>query len=201
MRFGRGLALAIAIVGLSSAAAIAAPSFDCSGVEAGSTEELICNDAGLAALDSEMARLYAKIESQTTAEDFATIKTMQRGWLKGRDEAWKANDPRQYVADAYKERIAVLSIQAGEVMAPDPVDYTCTGGDFDYLIATFYDTDPPVGVFTRPPGGEVPQFIATGWDDDGATHYNIGGLDFVERDGKAALIWAGTQMACTRSPG
>jgi hypothetical protein len=127
---------------------------------------------------------------------------MQRGWIKGRDEAWKASDPRQYVADAYRDRIAVLSVQAGEVEVPDPVDYTCTGGEFENLIATFYETDPPVGVFTRPPGGgDVPQFIATGWDDDGAIHYNTGGLDFFERDGKAELNWGGTPMTCTRSPG
>lgn len=196
-------AMPLAILALAAsvsfaAPALAQPSFDCTGVEAGSTEDMICKDEELSALDREVDRLYHKIKDQTTAEDFENIHAMQVGWLSGRNEAWKADDPRQFVLDAYKERVAVLSIQAGEIMAPDPVDYSCTGGEFDGLIATFYDTDPPGGVFTRMPGGDWPQYIATGWEDGGSIHYNIGGLDFIERDGKAELNWAGTLMQCTR---
>jgi uncharacterized protein len=188
-----------AMILLSSCVIVeAAPSFDCSGVRPGSTEELICKDAELSALDREMDRLYRKIKAQTAEKDFQTVQAYQRGWLKGRNESWKASDPRQFVFDAYQEGIAVLSVQAGEVMAPKPVSYECTGGEFERLVASFYDTTPPVGVFTRTPGGDWPQYIATGWQDQGAIHYNIGGLDFVERDGQADLNWAGTLMKCKR---
>jgi len=176
----------------------AAPSFDCSGARPGGTEEMICKDAELSAMDREVDRLYRKIKAQTTEEDFQTIQAAQRGWLKGRDESWKASDPLQYVVDAYQERIAVLGVQAGEVTAPEPVSYDCTGGAFERLVASFYDTTPPLGVFTRTPGGDWPQYIATGWPENGAIHYNIGGLDFVERDGQADLNWAGTLMKCKR---
>lgn len=200
MNLERGLCIPLSAMVLSSSLAIveAAPSFDCSGVTPGSTEEMICSDAELSALDREVDRLYRKIKAQTTEEDFRGVQTSQRGWIKGRNESWKANDPRQSVLDAYKERIAVLSIQAGEVMAPKPVSYECTGGEFEMLVASFYDTTPPVGVFTRTPGGDWPQYIATGWEDEEAIHYNIGGLDFVERDGHADLNWAGTLMNCER---
>ena len=187
-----------AIVLRSCLEAQAAPSFDCSGARPGSTEDMICQDAELSELDRKVDRLYRKIKAQTTEEDFQTIQAAQRGWLKGRNEGWKASDPRRYVFDAYQERIAVLSVQAGEVTAPGPVSYDCTGGEFERLVASFYDTTPPVGVFTRTPGGDWPQYIATGWPDEGAIHYNIGGLDFVERDGQVDLNWAGTLMKCKR---
>lgn len=178
----------------------AAPSFDCSKVEAGSTEELICKDEELSALDHEMDRLYRKVRSQTTDEDFRMIQAAQKGWLSGRNESWKADDPRQFVKDAYQGRIAILSVQAGEQMVPDPVSYDCAGGEFELLTATFYDTSPPVGVFTRTPGGDWPQYIANGWEDSGAIHYNTGGLDFIDRNGNAELNWAGTLMTCARRP-
>lgn len=189
---------ALLALALGHSAARAAPSFDCSRVEAESTEALICKDEELSALDREVDRLYRKIRSQTTEEDFRTIQASQKGWLSGRNESWKADDPRQFVKDAYQERIAVLSVQAGEQMVPEPVSYDCTGGEFELLTATFYDTSPPVGVFTRTPGGDWPQYIATGWEDSGAIHYNTGGLDFVDRNGNAELNWAGTLMTCAR---
>ncbi len=200
MNLKHGLCIPLSALFMLSSLAIveAAPSFDCSGVKPGSTEEIICGDAELSALDREVDRLYRKIKAQTAEDDFRTVQTYQRGWLKGRNESWKASDPRQFILDAYRERIAVLSIQAGEVMAPKPVSYDCAGGQFERLVASFYDTTPPVGVFTRTPGGDWPQYTATGWKDEGAVHYNIGGLDFVERDGQADLNWAGTLMKCER---
>lgn len=176
----------------------AAPSFDCSGARPGSTEEMICGNAELSAMDREVDRLYRKIKSQTAEADFRTVQARQQGWLEGRDESWKASDPRQFIHDAYQRRIAVLSVQAGDVTVPAPVSYDCTGGEFEQLMATFYETTPPVGVFTRVPGGDWPQYIATGWKEQGTVHYNIGGLDFVERDGRADLNWAGTLMKCKR---
>ncbi len=179
-------------------AAAAEPSFDCSGVGEGSAEAIICEDEALAALDREVAQLYATIEAQTTAKDFHSIRTYQRGWIKGRNEAWKAADPRLHIETAYRDRIAVLSVQAGEVEAPPAMSYSCDGGEFEMLTAVFYDTEPPVGVFTRTPGGDWPQYIAVGWEDDGAIHYNTGGLDFIERGGVAEMIWAGQPMRCER---
>jgi uncharacterized protein len=188
---------AVLVIAICTAAR-AQPSFDCAKVKAECTEAMICGDAELSAMDREVDRLYRKIKSQTSGEDFRSIQAFQRGWIKGRNESWKATDPRQFIFDSYQERIAMLSIQAGEVTVPEPVTYKCAGGEFEQLTAVYYDTKPPVGVFTRVPGGDFPQYITTGWPDDGAIHYNIGGLDFVERDGIAELNWAGTLMKCTR---
>lgn len=193
------LLIAIALILPPAGLALAQPSFDCGAAAGGSAEEMICKDEELSSLDREMDRLYKKVKEQVTAEDFKQIHAMQSGWLSGRNESWKSDDPRQSILDAYKSRIAVLSVQAGEMMVADPVDYRCTGGEFDTLTATFYDSDPPVGVFTRTPPGDWPQYIATGWEDNGATHYNTGGLDFIDRQGKAELNWAGTLLQCQRN--
>lgn len=194
-----GFALIAATLVAFNTGAHAAPSFDCTKVEKGSTEALICGDEELSALDREVDRLYRKLKGEVTAADFEKIRTFQQGWLKGRNESWKVENPRQYVYDSYKAQIAILSIQAGELMAPKPVYYDCTGGEFSQLVASFYATEPPVGVFTRIPGADWPQYTATGWDDQGAIHYNIGGLDFIERNGVADLNWAGALMKCKRA--
>lgn len=191
-------ALSVLLVAIAGPA-LAQPSFDCSNVRSESTEALICGDPELSALDREMDRLYSKVREQTSAEDFRIIRAYQIGWVKGRNESWKVDNPREFVLEEYRERISVLKVQAGEVEVPPPVSYKCTGGKFQDLTAVFYDIDPPVGVFTRVPGGEWPQYIANGWDDNGAIHYNTGGLDFVDRSGSANLNWAGTLMQCTRT--
>lgn len=193
----RMLALA-AVLSLAGGTAPAQPSFDCDGVSDGSAEAIICGDEALSALDREVARLYAKIEAQASPEDFRIVRAYQRGWIKGRDEAWKASDPRLHIETAYRERIAVLSVQAGELEVPPALTYACSGGEFETLTAVFYETEPPVGVFTRTPGGDWPQYIATGWEEAGAIRYNTGGLDFVERAGVAEMIWAGQPMRCER---
>ncbi len=72
--------------------------------------------------------------------------------------------------------------------------------DFIGSAVSLRGTSPPVGVFTRTPGGDWPQYIATGWEDSGAIHYNTGGLDFIDRNGNAELNWAGTLMTCARRP-
>jgi uncharacterized protein len=191
-------ALFVAILFVGLPPAYASPSFDCSTVESGSTEALICADAELSQLDVELARLFQKALAAVDAEGARVLRATQSGWISGRNESWKESDPRGYILAEYRRRIAVLSVMAGEVTAPEPVAYDCTGGEFTLLTATFYPTEPPVGVFTRTPEGDWAQFIANGWDDAGAIHYNIGGLDFIERDGQADLNWAGTPMSCTR---
>jgi uncharacterized protein len=190
--------LLFVVLVLSQWPAYASPSFDCSAVESGSSEALICADPELSELDVELARLYEKVLAAADEDGQRSLEATQSGWMAGRNESWKQSDPRAYVLDEYRRRIAVLSVMAGEVTVPAPVDYDCTGGEFTRLTATFYPTEPPVGVFTRTPEGDWAQFIANGWDDAGAIHYNIGGLDFIDRDGQAELNWAGTPMSCTR---
>ena len=89
-----------------------APSFDCSKAS-GQVEELICADPELAALDVEMARLYQAVSAEATGQEMKTLRTDQRGWIKGRNDCWKAVgvSVRECVEASYRDRIRELRSQ------------------------------------------------------------------------------------------
>lgn len=136
-------------------ASAATPSFDC-GKAAGSVETLICKDAGLAALDNELAALYPKAIAQLSPEQLKTERAMQRGWIKGRNDCWKGQDARQCVEDNYQLRIAELQVTGGQLMVPTPVNYQC--GPEVMLSTYFYnDAKVPVAVINLSEGLRPPQ--------------------------------------------
>jgi uncharacterized protein len=75
------------------------PSFDCAKAES-AAETLVCEDAGLAALDRLVADRYAAAFSVAGGLDAGAqqavdeLRAYQRGWIKGRDDCWKASDLR-----------------------------------------------------------------------------------------------------------
>jgi uncharacterized protein YecT (DUF1311 family) len=90
----------------------AAPSFDCSKAS-GQVEKLICSDPDLAALDLELARFYRVVSAQTPGQKLKTLRTYQRGWIKGRNDCWKAVGVgvRACVELSYRDRIRELQSQ------------------------------------------------------------------------------------------
>ena len=83
MRIAIGLAAGLSALALGAAApstSLRSPSFDCGGAK-GASERAICADPRLAALDRRLAAAYR----QRLAAD-ASVRTLQRGWLKARDE-------------------------------------------------------------------------------------------------------------------
>lgn len=133
----------------SATKAKATPSFDCARAD-GQAQELVCNDANLAAMDRELARVYALAskDSGLTPQSANELKAMQRGWAKGRDECWKGEDLRQCVMTSYAMRIHELRqgsdnarTDSPDAMSVGPVAFACDG--LDALIsATFINTDP-----------------------------------------------------------
>jgi len=85
----------------------AQPSFDC-GKATHEMEQLICKDADLAALDRSLADLYAVLLKNTPADKQKTLKAEQRGWVKGRNDCWKADDQHACVEGEYEARIKEL---------------------------------------------------------------------------------------------
>lgn len=130
-----GFVVAAALAGPVLAAT---PSFDCAKAET-SAEEAVCADAGLAALDREVARLYrlALNGPHMTAEGARQLKAMQRGWIKGRDECWKSDAGlKACVAAEYVWRIHDLRQGYADARAADeagvslgPFAYVCEGLD------------------------------------------------------------------------
>ena len=124
----------------------AAPSFDCSKVEAGSIEALICQDDQLSALDRKMAAVFAAATKKASNEHPPVLKAEQRGWIKGRNDCWKSDDKRQCIEQSYKLRIAELQARYRLVQATKPVSYVCNGQPAKEVIATFFQTEPPTAI-------------------------------------------------------
>jgi uncharacterized protein len=101
-------ALVLALLGAPAANA-AAPSFDCARAES-SAEKLICADPTLGTLDQELARLFALARDgpDLAPERRSTLIASQRGWIRGRDDCWKADDLRACVVAEYLSRILDL---------------------------------------------------------------------------------------------
>jgi len=124
------------------------PSFDC-GKADGSVEELICAHADLAALDQRMSRTYqnalkAAEALDAGAEDAAAeLRAMQRGWIKGRNDCWKADDLKSCVESAYLDREGALVAAWLLQPAVAIVSYTCEDNPANEVTAFFFDTQKP----------------------------------------------------------
>lgn len=145
------------------------PSFDCA--KAGtSAEEMVCADADLARLDRLVADRYAAAMAAARGLDAgadeaeAELRAYQRGWIKGRDECWKADDQRACVEASYQRREAEL---VATWMLEEPTNtafWACGGNPANEVVTMFFDTDLPslrfergdsidVGVLTRTASG------------------------------------------------
>jgi len=103
------------------------PSFDCSKVKKDSSESIICSSNKLMDLDNELAAVYKQALSKATKEDM--LKVHQRGWIKGRNDCWKADDEKQCMADQYKLRIKELKEKYGLSSIQDRSGSTSNGFD------------------------------------------------------------------------
>ena len=82
------------------------PSFECSKVKKNSSEGVICASDTLMDLDRELAKVYKEALKKASKDDM--LKAEQRGWIKGRNNCWKADNEAQCMIGEYKTRIAEL---------------------------------------------------------------------------------------------
>ncbi len=92
---------------LSTAVFAAEPSFNCSKATH-EIEKLICNDDELAAQDVSLNNLYKIVLKNTPTAAQKRLKSEQIGWIKGRNDCWKASDQRDCVKGEYQARINEL---------------------------------------------------------------------------------------------
>lgn len=131
-----------------------APSFDC--VKASSSaEELVCATPDLAALDVRLAERFAdSIEAALGLDAGATeaeaeLRATQRGWIKGRDECWKAADEEDCLRFAYLSRENEL---VALWMLEEPTAATvwvCDENPANEVVTMFFDTELPSVRFER----------------------------------------------------
>ncbi|KAA1057306.1 MliC family protein [Azospirillum argentinense] len=197
-------ALRIALVatvawgGAALAAKAAAPSFSCAKVEAGSIEQTVCTDAGLSALDRKLAGVYGEATAKAANEHPPTLKAEQRGWIKGRNDCWKADDRRACVGEQYRLRIAELQAKYRLVPAIGPVRFACDGQAGNELTATFFETDPPTMIAER--GDAVSLMV--GQPAASGARYQGRNESFWEHQGEARVTWGygAPEMTCRKAP-
>ena len=157
---------AFAVMVASPAFAESGPSFDC-GKAGSSAETLICNDPELARLDRlvsdryaaalEVVRELASGASETEEE----LRALQRGWIKGRDECWKAADPSECIRAAYLRREGEL-VALWLLKEPAGVAFwTCDGNPANEVVTFFFDTETPSVRFERGDTIDTGSLVAT----------------------------------------
>lgn len=170
-----------------------APSFDCAKAE-NEAETMVCADYGLAALDNRLAEVYAaELAKPDASKDLAAT---QRGWVKGRDECWKAEDKKRCVEEEYRTRIAELQINSPGAMAATPVEFTCNDNSKPFTMAYYNDLDDKPAVITLGSDQAIifPQPAASG------TQYGRKGITYREHQGKAVVDFYGIPLECTPVP-
>ncbi|MEZ5286384.1 MAG: MliC family protein [Vicinamibacterales bacterium] len=168
------------------------PSFDCARAS-GQVEQLVCKDAELAGLDRRLAATYAAALANWPANIAAEQRATQRGWIRGRDECWKASDVRACVVDSYQTRIVELQIKSGQIEAPSAVGFQCAGAENKPFFATFYkETEPPSVVLTFG-DDQVIAFIAR---SGSGARYTAANVEYWEHQGEASVEWFGTRLTC-----
>lgn len=179
--------------------AIAAPAIaatiDCGKPPAGSIEVLVCEDAGLMAMDRVMATVYADALRVAANEHPPRLKAEQRGWIKGRNECWKSDQKRACVVESYRRRIASLQASYRLIPASAPVRFVCNGDPRDEVIAIYFQTDPPSLIAER---GDSVSLMFLEPDGPGAKY--VGRNEWLWQQGtQARLRWGyeAPEMACT----
>ncbi|MCG2837468.1 MliC family protein [Photobacterium sp. WH77] len=163
----------------------AEPSFDCTGVADGSIEAMICQDEELAALDNQLSEVYKRAVAKATNEHPPTLKAEQRGWVKGRNECWKADDKKSCVESEYQRRIAELQARYGLIQATATVTYLCTDQPGSEVIVTYFPTDPPTLIAER--GDSVSLMYQQ--ESASGTKYAGRNESLWEHQGEAIVTW------------
>ncbi len=197
MRAGRpllaGLVLAAAVLPQPAVPASAeSPSFDCAAAE-GEIEELICYDTTLAGLDRDLADVYRRAIESLPPDDAKQQKSIQRGWIKGRNECWKAADPAACTTYMYQARIVELQIISGQLAVPEPVGYDCEDHQGPFFVVFYSDTNPPAVVLTR----ASDQVVAFRASSASGARYVAANVEFWEHHGEATVAWFGKKFVCT----
>lgn len=174
------------------------PSFDCGKVQAGSIEELVCQDEGLTKLDQQLAEVYAQAADKAKNEQPPMLKAMQRGWVKGRNECWKSEDKRACVESSYQTRIAELQAQYRLVEMIGPIFYTCDGNPANEVVVSYFKTEPATLIAER---GDQTSLMFVQPSGSGAK-YQGRNESLWEHHGEAKIVWGyeAPEMTCVVKP-
>lgn len=148
-------AVVVWALALPAVAAAEGPTFDCAKAE-GEVEKLICGDASLAALDRKLDGVYKAASAKASGKMLTDLKAEQRGWVKGRNDCWKAQSATPvwitatWTVSSVKDCVAAqYEIRTSELQAvwrlvpPKTVSYACENNPANEVVANFFATEPP----------------------------------------------------------
>lgn len=129
------------------------PSFDCKKAE-GEVERLICKEASLAALDGKLHEVFKAALAKANGKSAKQLRAEQRGWVKGRNDCWKANGSQTWITASwtvdsvqgcveaqYRLRIAELQ-SVWRLLPARTMTYACQNNPANELVANFFASDP-----------------------------------------------------------
>lgn len=146
--------LATSLVALPAAAQTQGPTFNCAKA-GGEVEKLICSDASLATLDRKLDQVYKAASAKAKGKLATRVREDQRGWVKGRNDCWKANGQETWITATWtvktvkdcveaQYRVRTAELQAvWRLVAPKTVSHACQNSPANEVVANFFDTDPP----------------------------------------------------------
>lgn len=129
------------------------PAFSCAQ-PSGEVEQLICKDPALAALDRQLDTVYKAAAAKASGSLAGQLRGEQRGWIKGRNDCWKANGQPTWITatwtvgtvagciDAmYRMRISELQA-VWRLLPPKSASYACQGQPANEVVVNAFATDP-----------------------------------------------------------
>lgn len=190
---------AVVCLALPAGSALAAdgPAFDCRRAGGGSVVRLICSDAELAAMDRQVAAVYAQALKKARNQRPPVLKAEQRGWIKGRDDCWKATDVRACVRDAYVQRTVELQARYRLVASTGPFTWVCDGDPRNEVLVTHFSTEPASLIAER---GDQSSLMVQQPAASGA-RYGGRNESLWEHQGEATVVWGyqAPELRCVRA--
>jgi len=199
-------ALALAIAFAPGLVRAEGPAFDCSKAE-GTVEKLICADAGLSGLDRKLHEVYEAALAKSRDDVPRVLRAEQRGWIKGRDECWKAEgaggpvyltaswtaaNVHDCVEGQYQLRISELQATMHLVPEKGPVFFACEDNPANEIVATFFDTDPKTARLERGDRTVTAWLVPTA----SGARYEGPNVEFWNKGKDAMVTWEGAEMTC-----
>ena len=182
------------------------PAFNCAKAD-GEVEELICQDEGLAALDRKLDEVYKAALDKAKNEVPPVLKAEQRGWIKGRNDCWKAtgaDNPafltaswqatsvHDCVEGQYRLRVSELQARYRLVPMKGPVFYACDGNPANEVVANYFETDPPTAYVERGDRSVIAWLVPAG----SGSKYEGQNLELWTKGDEATVTWLDEEMTC-----
>ena len=180
------------------------PTFDCAKAQ-GEVEKLICGDASLAALDRKLDRAYKAAAAKATGKLAAQLRAEQRGWVKGRNDCWKANGQQTWITASWtvdtvkgcaeaQYRLRTSELQSvWRLVPPKSVSYVCQENPASEVVANYFDTDPATVRLER--GDRTVTLWLVGAPGDGI--YEGQNVSLVRKGSTVRVNWLNTDTGTT----